>query len=183
MAFERIKTTLANRKSGSKPPPTTKLGGLALQETQEATKQPEKSYADELSERLRSLREAHKEFLKQTVEKNIPEADLPQVTADAMNAGAIPRIIPGLSFRGSGFSLEFLDGQIPPEALAVKANTDPETGRFSGGIYIARDPKPGDGFTIEGSGNLPQISQPGDPIDVAMLAKIDAHMAAPTPNQ
>lgn len=153
-------------------------GTLAIQSAMEVSAQPEarRSYADEVRDRVVAVDQAQKSFLLDAVEKGVPEEELSQLVADAMNAGHFPRIVRGMSFRGSGLHLQLLDGEVTPDVLGVNAGMDDGNGlaepRFRYEIGFKEMPQT---FTIEQTPRLPQVDH-GEPVDAEMLAKIDAHM-------
>lgn len=153
------------------------LGQIAQQEVSE-----QKSFYDEVIKRKRAIESYNKNFLKEAVSKGVPSDKLPALVADAMNVGELPRILPGMQFRGSGFFLQLLDGVVPPEKLKVSVYFD-EEGAFTGGrIESSNDPFKDvhyEGLVTSSTHKLPQLRpSPFDklPFDVDELAKIDAHM-------
>lgn len=147
-----------------------------------------RTYADEVGDRTRRLSDLQRAILEDAVDRGVPKEDLPRLVADAMNAGVLPRIVNGVTMRGSGVELLLLDGQVPAEALSVSAGIDDMGGlaeaSFQFHVGISGSVRKGDkvykGFSVRNTGKLPQTDRFA-PIDHTMLADIDAHMPPPEP--
>jgi hypothetical protein len=134
------------------------------------------SYDQELRERLLAVRSRQEEFVRRALEHGISEEELPAVVADAMTAKELPAIIEGMSFRGSGFSVMFLDGEIPHDYLSVKPLYEGD--KYTGArIFVTRSPQAEENFTLEKSPTLPQTND-GQPIDTEVLQKFDSYLTS-----
>lgn len=151
-----------------------------------APKEPEAkrpaSYAELARERLLTIKDSQAQLIKEALDRGVPEAELPQLLADAMNAGKIPRVVQGLSWRGSGFQLIMFDGKVPSEALTVSVYRAPD-GQQIYGTTVELGPA----ATLEGQGGdndfsittTPLLPQTGyDSPDLAVLTMIDSHMTS-----
>lgn len=159
------------------------IGQVALGVEDPSEQSDPRPYAAQIRDRVIAISTAQRTLLEDAVEKGVPQEELPQLVADAMNNGTLPKILRGDTFRGSGQYLQFLDGEVTPDVLSVHAGIDDMRGlaepRFTYEIGIKSDPQT---FTIETSPKLPQVDQ-GEPVDLAMLAKIDAHMSMQPPTE
>ncbi len=180
--FFRNKKKLTEADRGpAKPQPSqaaiTALGRATLPEFK-----PKPSYYAEVRKRTDAIEAYNRDFLRAAFEVGVAEDRLPALVADAMNAGALPRILRGGQFRGSGFFLQLLDGVVPPEKIKVHLNIDKE-GIYQGGSIDSVDdpwhPEEYPGLTVEGAGRFPQHPYGEQiPLNPAELAKLDAHMPA-----
>lgn len=179
----------ASRKPGS----PRVLGGRAVQGVtidqafEALVKRPEaktdRSYAEELRVRMRTIDDAKDSLLKGALASGVEESELPSLVADAMNSGNLARIVRGISWRASGFSLYLLDGQVPPEALTTTIYRKDTTDEIQyATIGLARNAhelaaQSGGSFSIYDTPYL--LQRRDEPLDQAMLDLIDAHMVAP----
>lgn len=139
------------------------------------------NYADLLRDRMSKVRDAQDGVIDKALELGMPRDRLNELIADGMNKGEIPRIVRGLTFRGSGFSVFLLDGVIPPSALSVGIHE--HNGRIIrrsielSGEAMQKASEDNATFSIEMPEDL--LPQTGDaPPDWDFLTKLDAHIPA-----
>ncbi|TAH33621.1 hypothetical protein EYC58_00625 [Candidatus Saccharibacteria bacterium] len=139
------------------------------------------TFAEEVRNRILTVQERQRALIFGAATNGVKEAELPKLLADAMNAGEIPRIVRGMTLRGSGQTLHLLDGTIPDGAFEVyllPSGVDPtKNSDFGMVIELKRGAREGEDYSINTTGTLPQTGH--QPPDTKVLADIDAHMGEP----
>lgn len=149
------------------------------QPTPEPEQAPRLNYAQEIDARQSTLHSKQKAFMRAARESGLQGTELKTAVAGAMMNGELPTIINGMSYRGGGFHLIFLSGQLRPEHIEAEvapANPDrPDDVSYT--IYIADDISKDPDIRVESSPRLPQHENPSRfPYDQGILDKIDVHM-------
>lgn len=128
---------------------------------------------------MQSIEQRQVQLVSKALESGVTNEGLSKLVADGMNEGELASVIKGMTFRGSGFSLFLINGEIPAEALDVRIQRlDGEITGTSVGFSELGMQSLQDGtatFSIEQPTSLlPQMGN--EPPDWDFLAKLDAHI-------
>jgi hypothetical protein len=142
----------------------------------DAIEQQPRHFADVVGERVSTLKGLHTAFVEEAITSGVDGEDLRQALADAINAGALPRLTVGPIDRNANVQFYVLDGNVLPDALGVRTLDDPDVERY-GPIFITRRPKDEGDFTVTLTPRLPQVTLPvgGATADIATLARVDSY--------
>lgn len=96
-----------------------RVGSVALSGVMRAEGEPSAVKANQ--ERVQEIRQqidaAQLAFLQDALARGMPEDEIAAAAKAAVSSGALPRIVRGLSFRGSGYGLHVLHGKEVPGAM------------------------------------------------------------------
>jgi hypothetical protein len=137
--------------------------------------EPSLTYAREVSTRTRAFQKAYSDLLEEADKKGISEENFSKIVAAAMNEGAVPRVITGIEYRGSGVELLLIDDgvHIPDDAFDINVYGR-TSDSFSAFVRLSPETKKNKNFSLTSTGLLPQMGDESPNPEV--LATIDAHM-------
>ena len=94
------------------------MGAMATLKAMEATSQtPGKESTERAAKQLLTIRDMYSAHLEKAVAKSMNKEAIAASLIDGWNSGAIPRVVPGNEYRGSGIQMHILHGTVPADVF------------------------------------------------------------------